>query len=66
MYVCGDYESKRIFGVKLENGTLKTARQIGVVPQRLVSLNEDEAGNLYAVGFEGTVYRIDFTAARFN
>ena len=66
VYVCGDYESKRIFGVKLENGTLKTARQIGVVPQRLVSLNEDEAGNLYAVGFEGTVYRIDFTAARFN
>jgi len=66
VYICGDYESKRIFGVKLENGTLKTARQIGVVPQKPVSFCEDEAGNLYAVGFEGTIYQIDFTAAHFN
>jgi len=66
VYVCGDYESKRLFGVKQENGTLKTARQIGVLPQRLVSFCEDEAGNLYAVGFEGTIYQIDFTKARFD
>ena len=66
VYICGDYESKRLFGVKLENGSLKIARQIGVVPQRLVSFCEDEAGNLYAVGFEGTIYQIDFARARFE
>jgi putative heme-binding domain-containing protein len=66
VYVCGDYVSKRIFGLTQENGSLKMARLIGEVPQRLVSFGEDEAGNLYAVGYEGTIYRIDFTKARFE
>ena len=66
VYLCGDYTSKRIFGVTQENGALKTVRQIGVVPEGLVSFSEDEAGNLYAVGFEGMVYKLDFTDARFD
>jgi glucose/arabinose dehydrogenase len=66
VYVCGDYTSKRIFGITLEKGALKTARQIGVMPQRIVSFSEDAAGNLYAVGFEGGIYKIDFTDARYE
>ena len=66
VYICGDYTSKRIFGLTQENGALKTARQIGVVPQRLVSFSEDEAGNIYAVGYEGMIYQLDFTEARFE
>jgi hypothetical protein len=50
----------------LENGSLKTARQIGAIPQGLVSFSEDESGHLYAVGYEGTIYQIDFTNARFE
>ena len=66
VYVCGDYASKRILGVTQERGALKTALQIGVVPQQLVSFSEDEAGQLYAVGYEGMVYQLDFTDARFD
>ncbi len=66
VYVFGDYNSKRIFGVTQQEGALKTARQIGDIPQRLVSFSEDEAGNLYAVGYEGMIYRIDFTNAHFE
>jgi putative heme-binding domain-containing protein len=66
VYVCGDYVSKRIFGLTQQNGVLKTARQIGVLPQRLVSFGEDEAGNLYAIGYEGTIYQIDFKEAQFD
>ncbi len=65
-YICGDYTSRRVFGLTQENGALKTARQIGVVPQRIASFSEDEAGNLYAVGYEGMIYRIDFTEAQFE
>ena len=65
VYVCGDYNSKRIFGLTQENGALKTARQIGTIPQRLVSFSEDEAGNLYAVGYEGMIFQIDFSGADF-
>ncbi len=66
VYLCGDYTSKRIFGLTQENGVLKTARQIGTLPQGLVSFNDDEAGNIYAVGYEGMVYLLDFTTARYD
>jgi hypothetical protein len=36
------------------------------VPQRVVSFSEDEAGRLYAIGYEGMIYQIDFTEARFE
>lgn len=63
-YLCGDYTSKRIFGVRQEKGLLTEVRQIGSIPQGLVSFCEDEAGEIYAVGFEGMVYRLDFTNAQ--
>jgi putative heme-binding domain-containing protein len=66
VYLCGDYVSKRVFGVTQEKGELKTARQIGLLPQPVVSFGEDEAGNIYAVGYEGMVYQIDFTDSRFD
>ncbi len=66
VYVCGDFNSKRLFGITQQDGVLKDAREIGTLPQRLVSFAEDEAGHLYAVGYEGMIYRIDFTGARFE
>lgn len=66
VYLCGDYTSKRIFGLTQENGALKSIRQIGSIPQGLVSFGTDEAGNIYAVGFEGMIYQLDFTESRFD
>lgn len=66
VYICGDYTSKRIFGLTQENGILKAVRQIGSIPQGLVSFGTDEAGNIYAVGFEGMIYQLDFTESRFD
>jgi glucose/arabinose dehydrogenase len=66
VYVCGDYNSKRLFGITQQDGAVKSVRQIGTVPQRLVSFSEDGAGNVYAVGYEGMIYQIDFSSARFE
>ena len=66
VYIFGDYNSKRIFGITQEGGKFKAVRQIGTLPQRLVSFSEDEAGNLYGVGFEGMIYQITFADARFE
>ena len=66
VYLCGDYGSRRIFGLTQENGTLKTVRQIGRIPQGLVSFATDEADHIYVVGYEGTIYQLDFTEARFD
>ena len=58
------YQCVPLFAITQQNGALQMARQIGIVPQRLVSFSEDEAGNIYAVGYEGTIYQLDFTEAR--
>ena len=65
-YVFGDYNSKRLFGITLENGRLKAARQIGTAPQRIVAFSEDEAGELYVIGYEGMISGIDFSNTRFE
>jgi putative heme-binding domain-containing protein len=66
VYVCGDYESKRIFGLTLKDGALDKVRQIGRAPQRIVSFARGPRGELYLLGYEGTIYTIDFSPAQFK
>lgn len=64
VYVFGDYETRRIFGLTQQNGQLKEIRQIGVSPQRIVSFGQDNSGELFIVGYEGMIYSIDLTNTR--
>lgn len=66
VYLCGDYTSKRIFGVRQENGKLVAVRQLATVPQGLVSFGIDGVGAIYVVGYEGMVYSLDFSQSRFD
>ena len=61
-YICGDYTSKKIFALRQENRRLISVQQIGTSPQFISSFGTDEAGNIYVVGYEGMVYRIDFSS----
>ena len=65
VYICGDYTSKRIWGVTHENRKLKSVWEIGTSPQFIASFGTDEHGNIYVVGYEGMVYKIDFEATAF-
>ena len=65
VYICGDYTSHRIWGVKQEGRVLQSVIQIGTSPQGIASFSEDEQGNLYVVGYEGMVYQIDFADTAF-
>jgi putative heme-binding domain-containing protein len=62
-YICGDYTSKKIFAVRQKDRVLQSVHQIGTSPQFISSFGTDEAGNIYVVGYEGMVYKIDFTNA---
>lgn len=66
VYICGDYTSKRIWGLTLENRVLKTVRQIGTSPQFIASFATDEQGNIYVVGYEGMIYKLDFSSTTFE
>lgn len=58
-YVCGDFESRRIFAVEQHDRELQSCAEIGISPQRIVSFAEDNAGELYVIGYEGMIYRIE-------
>jgi putative heme-binding domain-containing protein len=66
VYIFGDYNSKRIFGMVPEGNKLKTVRQIGRAPQRIVSFSRDAEGEIYLVGFEGMIYKLDFSNTSFE
>ena len=66
VYVFGDYQTSRLFGLTQENGTLKQVRQIGTCPQDAVSFGQDSRGDLYVVGYEGTIYQLDLRRAVFK
>ena len=65
-YIFGDYESRRIFALTHQDRKLMKVRQIGLSPQRIVSFAQDESGDIYVVGYEGLLYRIDFSTAQFE
>lgn len=66
VYICGDYTSHRIFGLKQHDRTLQVVRQIGTSPQGIASFGTDERGEIYVVGYEGMVYQLDFSASNFD
>jgi putative heme-binding domain-containing protein len=66
VYVFGDYESRRIFGLTQRDRVLKVVRQIGTAPERIASFSEGPAGELYVVGYEGTMFKLDFSMSRFE
>jgi hypothetical protein len=66
VYICGDYTSHRIWGLKQQDRTLQTVRQIGTSPQGIASFGTDERGEIYLVGYEGMIYKLDFAGAVFE
>ncbi|MSU63079.1 MAG: hypothetical protein EXS31_11920 [Pedosphaera sp.] len=66
VYVFGDHQSKRIWGLTQENRLLKTVRQLATSPQSITSFATDEKGGLYVVGYQGMIYQLDFSSATFD
>ena len=67
VYICADYQSKKVWGITQKDRKLKVIRQIGTAPDRIVSFGRDPAGGLYAVGYtKGVVYRVDLDGAKFE
>jgi len=67
VYICGDYESKRLWGVTQRNRGLRAIREIGTSPAKVVAFGRDRRGELYVVGYDlGMIYKLDFQQAKFE
>ena len=56
VYICADYQSKKIWGIKQKNRTLEMVREIGNCPDRLVSFGIDKERNIYAIGYLSLIH----------
>ncbi|HVX11576.1 MAG TPA: CehA/McbA family metallohydrolase [Pirellulales bacterium] len=65
-YICGDFESKRIWALTQANRQLIKVRQIGESPERIASFGVDSAGELLLVGYGGTLFRLAWADSEFN
>jgi glucose/arabinose dehydrogenase len=66
VYVCGDFTSKRVWGIRQSDRKLTDIRQLCLAPQSIASFGRDENGTLYVVGYDGTIYQLDFGDASFE
>jgi hypothetical protein len=63
-YICGDYETRRVWALTQRDRTLTSIVEIGRAPERIVSFGLDDAGEIYIVGFDhGIIYHIDASSA---
>ena len=67
VYICADYQSKRLWGIRHRNRKLHMIREIGNCPDRVVSFGSDRRGGFYAIGYNlGVIYKLDFSNAVFE
>jgi putative heme-binding domain-containing protein len=60
-YLCGDYTSRRIWAITQKDRALESVRQVAAAPERITSFARDEQGQLYVVGYEGMIFRLDLS-----
>jgi len=66
VYICGDYTSHRIWGLRQRDRRLEVVRQVATAPQGIASFTADESGEIYVVGYEGMVYHLDLAGSKFE
>ena len=65
-YIFGDYQKKVIFALKQKDRVLEKISIIAHPPQSVVSFGQDEKGQIYFVGYEGNIYRLDLDSRLFE
>ena len=65
-YLFSDFESKRIWALTQEGRQLTKVRQIGNSPEKPASFAIAPDGELFLIGYEGTIYRVILDDAVFE
>ena len=66
IYIFGDYETRRVWGLKQEAGKLVAVHELGEAPQHIASFGVDENGEIYLVGYEGAIFHVDLSQSKFE
>jgi glucose/arabinose dehydrogenase len=61
-YICGDFQTQRIWALTQTDRTLTSVVEIGRSPSRFATFGQDSAGELYIAGYDsGLIYKMDLS-----
>lgn len=66
VYVFGDYNTRRVWGLRHRNGELQDVREIGQAPGGIASFGVDDRGEIMLVTYDGMIYHVDFSSAKYE
>lgn len=66
IYIFGDYETRKIWGLKLDKGKVEAVRELAESPEHISSFGLDNDGNIYFTGYEGTVFQVELSSGSFD
>ncbi len=65
VYIFGDYNTRKVWGLKQTAGQLECIYELGTAPQGIASFGLDQQGEIYLVTYLGTIYHIDLSGTVF-
>ncbi len=66
VYIFGDYNTKRIWGLREVDGRVVSVKDLGSAHDGIASFGLDHAGELLLVTYDGGIFRLDLSACRFD
>jgi putative heme-binding domain-containing protein len=66
VYIFGDYETRRVWGLKATDGKVESVRELGESPLHISSFGVGDNGEIYVVGYEGSIFHLDLSHSTFE
>ena len=65
VYIFGDYNTRRVWGLKQQGGEVQQVAQLGISPGGIASFGRDQQGEIYLVTYMGSIYHVDLKGVSF-
>ena len=66
VYIFGDYNTRRVWGLRQENGRLVDVRELGTAPGGIASFGLDHRGEILLVTYSGQMFYLDLSATSYD
>ena len=66
VYIFGDYNTRRIWGLRQKDGKLIDVRELATAPTDVASFGVDGRGELLLVAYSGEIFRMDLSGSKYE
>jgi hypothetical protein len=66
VYIFGDYNTRRVWGLRQRNGKLLDVRELGTAPGGIASFGVDDQGEMLLVTYGGVIYQLELSETEYR